>query len=90
MPFQEGRFEKGELKYVNHLPVLSLAGTPEEIGRQEAALTGAVVKILVPYPQQLMTLTGRGKKWDQVRCRGPHLDVACHAGPSRRTAEFCR
>ena len=41
LPFQEGRFEKGELKYVNHLPVLSVEGTPEEMGRQEAALTGA-------------------------------------------------
>ena len=41
LPFQEGRFEKGELKYVHHLPVLSVEGTPEEMGRQEAALTGS-------------------------------------------------
>ncbi|MGO9112934.1 MAG: C45 family autoproteolytic acyltransferase/hydolase, partial [Thermoguttaceae bacterium] len=64
-PFEEGRFDKGELKYVNRLPVLSVEGTPEEMGRQEAALTGTVVKVLAPYPQQLMTLSGRGQQWDE-------------------------
>ena len=29
-----------ELKYINDLPVLIVAGTPEEIGRQKAVLTG--------------------------------------------------
>ena len=90
LPFQEGRFEKGELKYVNHLPVLSVEGTPEEMGRQEAALTGAVVKVLAAYPQQLMMLSGRGPTVGQMCRNGPHVDVACHAGPSRRTAEFRR
>jgi hypothetical protein len=30
----EGKFDKGELKYINGVPVLTLEGTPEEIGTQ--------------------------------------------------------
>lgn len=41
--FPEAKSGKGELKYVNGLPVLTLEGTPEEIGKQfgELALTPA-------------------------------------------------
>jgi len=38
--FTEGRSGDGELKYINDLPVLVVAGTPEEMGRQTVALTG--------------------------------------------------
>ena len=82
LPFQEGRFEKGELKYVNHLPVLSVEGTPEEMGRQEAALTGAVVKVLASYPQQLMTLSGRGQQWD--KCVETARTLMSHATQAHR------
>src|SRR5215471_5009250 len=30
----EAKFDKGELKYINGVPVLTLEGTPEEIGAQ--------------------------------------------------------
>jgi hypothetical protein len=45
--FREGKHGKGELKYVNGIPVLVLAGTPEEMGEQMGVLglkpmTGAV------------------------------------------------
>lgn len=59
--FQEGRFDKGELRYINDLPVLIVSGTPEEIGRQKAALTGDVVHKLADYPKQLMRI-GNGSK----------------------------
>ena len=36
--FPEGKRGKGELKYVNEIPVLILAGTPEEIGEQMGVL----------------------------------------------------
>lgn len=36
--FPEGKHGQGELKYVNGIPVLLLAGTPEEIGTQMGAL----------------------------------------------------
>jgi predicted choloylglycine hydrolase len=82
LPFQEGRCEKGELKYINHLPVLILEGTPEEMGKQEAALIGAVFKDVDSYPQRLMTLAGRGKKWDQ--CVATARTLLSHAPQAHR------
>ena len=52
--FQEGRSGEAELKYINDVPVLIVAGTPEEIGRQKAALTAEVTKKLADYPRQLL------------------------------------
>jgi predicted choloylglycine hydrolase len=57
--FQEGRCDNAELKYVNQLPVLVVAGTPEEIGRQKAALTAAATKTLADYPRQLIERSSR-------------------------------
>ena len=88
--FQEAQFEKGQLRYVNRLPVLSVDGTPEEMGRQEAALTGEVVKKLAAYPRQLMTLSGHGKQWD--KCVETAQTLTSHASPAyrERIAELCR
>ena len=45
--FTEGRAGKGELRYVEGVPVLFLEGTPEEIGRQERRiLSGSDSKTL--------------------------------------------
>ena len=82
LPFQEGHFEKGELKYVHHLPVLSVEGTPEEMGRQEAALTGSLVKVLAPYPQQLMVISGRSQQWG--RCVETARALMSHATRAHR------
>jgi isopenicillin-N N-acyltransferase like protein len=56
--FREGRFGPAELKYINDLPVLMVSGTPDEIGRQKAALTGDVVRKLATYPRQLIERSG--------------------------------
>ncbi len=37
-PFQPGKFEGGELRFVNEVPVLFVSGTPEEMGRQHGKL----------------------------------------------------
>ena len=52
--FREGRAGEAELKYINDLPVLIVAGTPEEIGRQKALLTADVVKAIADYPRRLL------------------------------------
>jgi WD40 repeat protein len=36
--YPEGKYGKGELKYINDLPVLSVRGTPDEIGAQIGTL----------------------------------------------------
>jgi predicted choloylglycine hydrolase len=53
-PFREGRCGAAQLRYINDLPVLTVAGTPEEIGRQKGALTQDVVKKLADYPRLLL------------------------------------
>ncbi len=60
--FTEGKFEGGELKYINDLPVLIVAGTPEEMGRQTAALTADVVKKLTAYPNKLLQQRSKAKE----------------------------
>ena len=57
--FVEGRSGGGELKYINGLPVLMVSGTPAEIGRQKAVLTGDAMKKLVEYPHKLLERAGR-------------------------------
>ena len=57
--FVEGRSGGGELKYINGLPVLMVSGTPAEIGRQKAVLTGDAMKKLIEYPNKLLERSGR-------------------------------
>lgn len=58
--FAEGRFGDAELKYIHEVPVLVVAGTPDEIGRQKAALTAQVTQALADYPRRLLERSGRG------------------------------
>ncbi len=52
--FREGRTDGAELKYINCVPVLTVSGTPEEMGRQKAQLTADVVKSIADYPRRLL------------------------------------
>jgi hypothetical protein len=73
-PFQEGRSDGGELRYINDLPVLIVSGTPEEIGRQKAALTGDVVLKLVDYPKKLMHFGNNSDQhWQKLVAMGEAL-----------------
>jgi isopenicillin-N N-acyltransferase like protein len=56
-PFREGRFEAAELRYIDETPVLIVAGTPEEMGRQKAALTSEAVRKMEEYPRRLLEKT---------------------------------
>jgi hypothetical protein len=70
--YPEGRHGKGELKYINGLPVLIVEGTPEEIGKQMGKLAAAPAAALVGTLQRyvkeqgldavlpLLTRAGRG------------------------------
>ncbi len=52
--FPEGKHGKGELKYRNGIPVLTVAGTPEEIGEQVAVLAGKPAVRLLDYPREAL------------------------------------
>ena len=71
--FREATFEQGRLRYVNHLPVLTVAGTPEEIGRQKAALLAEAVRQLADYPKRLVTALGREDRWEKLVTMGRRL-----------------
>lgn len=53
--FPEGSYEAGSLKYVQGLPVLTLRGTPEQIGTQAAKLVAAPSSKLLKFPEELIS-----------------------------------
>src|SRR5262249_26012136 len=52
--YPEAKHGKGELKYVNGLPVLILEGKPAEIGEQMALLTAKPAEKLLGYPKDFL------------------------------------
>src|SRR6187431_1755529 len=42
--YTEGKYGGGELRYINDVPVLVLAGTPAEIGEQMGTLAKAAIR----------------------------------------------
>jgi hypothetical protein len=52
--YAEGKHGPAELRYINELPVLTVAGTPDEMGAQIAALTTKSAKRLLSYPQEIL------------------------------------
>ncbi len=71
--FHVARYEKGELKYIHDLPVLLVEGTPEEIGRQKAMLTGEAVKTIADYPRRLLRAIKREEQWPKFVAAGETL-----------------
>lgn len=61
--YVEATHGEGELRYVNGLPVLTVAGTPEEIGGQVAALAAAPMDRLLHYPQRMFRAAGWNTAW---------------------------
>src|SRR5947208_15844977 len=56
--FPEAKYGKGELRYINGLPVVRLAGTPEEIGEQMRMLTRSASPYLLTYPAKFLKSKG--------------------------------
>src|SRR5262249_15889802 len=52
--YSDGKQGAGELKHVNGIPVLILEGTPEEMGKQAAALTARPTQKLLEFPRELV------------------------------------
>jgi predicted choloylglycine hydrolase len=68
--YPEAKHGKGLLNYVNGLPVLTLAGTPEEIGEQEAILSLKPAAKLLGYPRALLKAHGVDFAWPLIRKTG--------------------
>jgi hypothetical protein len=69
-PFPEGKFGQGELRYRNGLPVLSVAGTPEEMGTQIGKLTAKPMSRLMGYPKQMAKVLGVELAWPVLIAMG--------------------
>jgi predicted choloylglycine hydrolase len=53
-PFAEAKHGKGELSYVNGVPVVQVEGKPAEIGDQMAVLTAKSAEKLLGYPKDYL------------------------------------
>ena len=53
--FPAGKHGKGELHYVNGIPVLTVEGTPQEIGEQMAILAGKPSERALTYPKEVLS-----------------------------------
>ncbi len=61
--YAECKHGQGELRYINGLPVLTLAGTPEDIGEQMAALAAKPAARLFDYPKEFLKLYKVDSTW---------------------------
>jgi hypothetical protein len=61
--YPEGKCGTGELKYRNGLPVLTVSGTPEEIGSAVGVLALAPGKRVARYPEEILNRFWIGYLW---------------------------
>jgi isopenicillin-N N-acyltransferase like protein len=71
--FPEAKHGKGELKYINGLPVLTVAGTPEEIGEQVGVLAVKPASRVLDYPKALLDHFSAGLLWGQAIQMGKQM-----------------
>ncbi len=62
-PYAEGRQGKGELRFVNGVPVLFVEGSPEDIGAQVGLLTRKPLQRLLGFSRQFLDRCGLGSAW---------------------------
>jgi isopenicillin-N N-acyltransferase-like protein len=61
--YSDGKAGAGELRHVNGIPVLIVEGTPDEIGKQTAALTAKAGAKLLNFPRELVKKQGAEAAW---------------------------
>ncbi|MAT71274.1 MAG: hypothetical protein CMJ58_17320 [Planctomycetaceae bacterium] len=61
--FKPAQAEGGRLEYVGPVPVVRLQGTPQEIGRQHAALLGPRSEAVFKFPKQFISAAGAEAYW---------------------------
>jgi len=71
--YPEGQYGQGQLTYLHDLPVLQVAGTPAEIGRQEGMLTRRATQRLLQYPRELFAQVSDQQRWSRLLELGQKL-----------------
>ena len=64
--YKEATHGRGSLEYVQGIPVLELAGTPEEIGSQHASLAMAAIRPQLGLARKILEAHGLGAAWPVV------------------------
>jgi isopenicillin-N N-acyltransferase-like protein len=64
--YPEKRHGRGELRYVDGIPVAILQGSPEEIGTQHAALVLKPGEALLDFPKTFVAARGQEDYWPMV------------------------
>jgi isopenicillin-N N-acyltransferase like protein len=64
--YPEAKHGNGSLKYINGIPVLTVQGTPEEIGEQKGALAVKPGARLLKYPRELLKAHGVDVAWPVI------------------------
>lgn len=62
----ERKVEGGEFRFIDHVAVLSVEGSPEEIGRQTGLLMGEKADRLLDYPRLLLRGKDGGVVWKKM------------------------
>jgi len=86
--FKEARAGQGELRYINELPVLRLSGTPEQMGRQGAALMAGALAQVSDYPRRLLQRARSGERWEQIVAQAKALLAHAPADHRREMEAF--
>jgi isopenicillin-N N-acyltransferase like protein len=61
-----GKKGNGEIRTVNGVPVMILAGTPEEMGRQQGQLVGKFIAPLLKYPRTFLKRNRMDAQWPLI------------------------
>ncbi len=83
--YPERRYQGGELRYRAGLPVLTVQGTPQQIGQQVAELAAVPAKRLIRYPEDCVKALGLKLMWQVLVASGEKL---LHNFPQQHSAEL--
>ena len=65
-PYPERVLDDARLVYLDETPVMFLSGNPEELGRQQALLAGAVINPMLDMPRDVVAHHGYARIWPLV------------------------
>lgn len=71
--YPEKKHGTGELRYVNDIPVLTVSGTPEEIGAAVGVLAVKPAPKALDYPRGVMNYFSAGFLWNVVLSQGREM-----------------
>lgn len=86
--FREGRAGEGELRYIGGLPVLILRGSPDQMGRQGAALMSDGLGKVADFPRQLLKHARGDKPWEDLLAEARALLAHAPADHRREMEAF--